>query len=387
MKWSERADMLRLDPQSLQLRFSPPASHNYPYLHPTIIQPDSQSFNQIHNLSTEFVFFLCFLRAHCFFQSGLSDVRFTEKFSTLSIAYNFPVLYLIVFFNFSRMAISQTIWKTGKKWFLQKTRKALSCFGGNVEEEETYIPFERVDDDIACLTSAPIVEVVVESPADACPVQVPDVPFRFPVPQEVEQRSGKYQAQILVYTTYDRVRSKIEKHDEKLTIEAIPNLRGSHLHSELSAEIEKIAVYRNGKANSRTHHALVVFKTKKDWFSIERYSSHIRMYRSRNEKDVTGKDLRDTEWAIGKGAVIDIVQTLVSEENVLGQEFHFLARNCQCFAALIFSKFNSEGRRYKKYRQHKPPKDEQCQKPLPPVATDTFIVPDFEPSKFGSVRD
>ena len=188
--------MLRLDPQSLQLRFSPPASHNYPYLHPTIIQPDSQSFNQIHNLSTEFVFFLCFLRAHCFFQSGLSDVQFTEKFSTLSIAYNFPVLYLIVFFNFSRMAISQTIWKTGKKWFLQKTRKALSCFGGNVEEEETYIPFERVDDDIACLTSAPIVEVVVESPADACPVQVPDVPFRFPVPQEVEQRSGKYQAQI-----------------------------------------------------------------------------------------------------------------------------------------------------------------------------------------------
>ena len=286
------------------------------------------------------------------------------------------------------MGSSKTIWKTGKKWLINKGRKALACLGGkDEEEEETYIPFERVDDDITCLPSAPIVEVVVESPADACPVQVPDVPFRFPAPQEVEPRSGKYEAQILVYTTFDRVRSKIEKHDEKLTIEAIPNLRASNLHSELSAEIEKIAVYRNGKANSRTHHALVVFKTKKDWFSIERYPSHIRMYRSRKEKDVTGKDLRDTEWAVGKGAVIDIVETLVREENVLGEEFHFLYRNCQCFASLIFSKFNSEGRKYKKYRLHKPPKEEQCQKPPPPVATDKFIVPDFEPSEFGYVRD
>ena len=50
------------------------------------------------------------------------------------------------------MGNSKTIWRTGKKWLINKGRKALACFGGgNVEEE-----------DIPDLRSWPTINLVVE---------------------------------------------------------------------------------------------------------------------------------------------------------------------------------------------------------------------------------
>ena len=124
-----------------------------------------------------------------------------------------------------------------------------------------------------------------------------------------KERSCKHRAQILVYTTYNFVRCQIKKHDEKLPIEAILNLRGSLLHSELSADIKKISVYR--KFLSRRISGLstpqTVWETKKDWSLLDWVSnSNVplegvkRRNRERSEK---------REWAVRKGMVIDVLET------------------------------------------------------------------------------
>ena len=131
---------------------------------------------------------------------------------------------------------------------------------------------------------------------------------------------------------------------------------------EIGDEVKKISVFRVGhQANSRAFHAFVVFQTGNYCYSIERFSGGICMQRSKKIEEVCCSfsswqygGLQETEWINGKGTVGDVIRTLISEENVLSETFNIFTRNCQCFAALVFQKFNSDGKKFRRYRKYRP---------------------------------
>ena len=64
--------------------------------------------------------------------------------------------------------------------------------------------------------------------------------------------------------------------------------------------------------------------------------------------------LRETEWVNGIGTVGDVISTLIAKQNVLSETFNIFTRNCQCFAALVFQKFNNAGKIFRRYRRYVP---------------------------------
>ena len=110
--------------------------------------------------------------------------------------------------------------KKAKTWIsnsFRKMRTALCCFGEKKvkEEEETYVPSERVDDDIAYLGNSPIVDRIVQEediyvscePVDDEPIYdiVTEEPCAL-VPHEVTEPEEEYiVVSNLTYTMTDRV--------------------------------------------------------------------------------------------------------------------------------------------------------------------------------------
>ena len=110
--------------------------------------------------------------------------------------------------------------KKAKTWIsnsFRKMRTALCCFGEKKvkEEEETYVPSERVDDDIAYLGNSPIVDRIVQEediyvscePVDDEPIYdiVTEEPCAL-VPHEVTELEEEYiVVSNLTYTMTDRV--------------------------------------------------------------------------------------------------------------------------------------------------------------------------------------
>lgn len=125
-------------------------------------------------------------------------------------------------------------------------------------------------------------------------------------------------------------------------------------------KIEKIAVFRQGKAKSRIYHAFVVIKTKKHYYSIERWTKYVSIQRSKYLQDVTHfhndepRELvyRETDWVEGQGTIRDVVD-LMDRKKVFNDNFNFLLRNCQVLAAQIFKKFSVGSETFHKYRKHR----------------------------------
>ena len=201
--------------------------------------------------------------------------------------------------------------------------------------------------------------VHVDKPAADAPESVPE----FSVIRRLYDVLFNAKSQVFIYRTVwcrgsDRYgRDKIRSADEISFM-----LSDINSNPEIVDQVEKISVFRVGdQAKTRAFHAFVVFQTKSFSYSVERFSSGICMQRSKKNEDVccsfydwSDGGLRETEWVNGKGTVGDVIRTLIAEENVLSETFNIFTRNCQCFAALVFQKFNSEGKTFRRYRKYTP---------------------------------
>ena len=244
------------------------------------------------------------------------------------------------------MGNSKTIWRTGKKWLINKGRKALACFGGgNVEEEdipdlrswptinlvveqELQCPQDRIDyelDNIAKVDEScehvevtneefiilpeqnqelgseieSVVDIVSQSNDD--PVKV-DIVAPVPVSLEVDntQHPGLLQKFIEeardVFGASDQQAITLIMFDRKQDMQTIvaddipANI--SVYFDDMVDPIEKIAVFRHipesaaGWESRRIYHAFVVLNTKDRFYSIERDLEGITIRRSTDYNDV-----------------------------------------------------------------------------------------------------
>lgn len=94
---------------------------------------------------------------------------------------------------------------------------------------------------------------------------------------------------------------------------------------ELNEGIEEIAVFREGTEEKRGNHVFVVCKTKKYFYSVERWDTSIFMQRSSKLVDVVNiqahlKDFKrrkkwiiETNWVKGKGTVENLVDFVTTK--------------------------------------------------------------------------